>query len=264
MSYFKTTLAVAIIAASGILPLTAHASHSTGRSARKTHTLPKAKKTAQAQPRLLSYAAQQRMRNRALLLAQAKDKRLRALPVVEGDARSKAALRAQNRVYIEQHPEWFATPYRSHTLHLQDGTSLVDNAHLQSVTDQVISRLQHQLGKPYVWGGTSPQQGFDCSGLVYFAYNKLLSAKLPRTANEMYHFRRAVDVADNDLQRGDLLFFHIHTRNKADHVGVYLGDGRFIESPRTGENIRISYLADDFWQEHFLGSKRILTENTVL
>ncbi|EKY5482938.1 MAG: hypothetical protein Q610_ECBC00336G0001, partial [Escherichia coli DORA_B_14] len=107
-------------------------------------------------------------------------------------------------------------------------------------------------------------QGFDCSGLVFYAYNKILEAKLPRTANEMYHYRRATIVANNDLRRGDLLFFHIHSREIADHMGVYLGDGQFIESPRTGETIRVSQLAEPFWQDHFLGARRILTEETIL
>ncbi len=113
-------------------------------------------------------------------------------------------------------------------------------------------------------GGTRPDKGFDCSGLVFYAYNKILEAKLPRTANEMYHYRRATIVANNDLRRGDLLFFHIHSREIADHMGVYLGDGQFIESPRTGETIRVSRLAEPFWQDHFLGARRILTEETIL
>ena len=265
MSYFKNVLAVVFLAAGSVLPFTAQASHHAESPHPKTATSAKSgKKKAHAPGRALNYGAQLRMRNRSLLLAHAKNKQLHATPVIAGSARGKAALRAENRTYIEQHPEWFATPYRSHPLHLQNGARPADDMHLQNVTDRIISRLQRQLGKPYVWGGETPQEGFDCSGLVFFAFNKLLAAKLPRTANEMYHYRRAKDVADKDLQRGDLLFFHIHSRNKADHVGVYLGEGRFIESPRTGERIRISYLADDFWQAHFLGSKRILTANTVL
>ena len=55
-----------------------------------------------------------------------------------------------------------------------------------------------------------------------------------------------------------------HSREIADHMGVYLGDGQFIESPRTGETIRVSRLAEPFWQDHFLGARRILTEETIL
>lgn len=265
MSYLKNVMAMVIIATGSVLPLKVIASpHSKNISQKTPLTRNKTRKKIYLASTDTSYAARQRMQNRKRLLEKANEKELGTTPVIVGNAQDKAALRAQNRVYIEQHPEWFATPYRTHNLHLQDGTSLADNSHLQTVTEKIMGRLKQQLGKPYVWGGESPQEGFDCSGLIFYAYNQLLAAKLPRTANEMFHFKRARNVADNDLQRGDLLFFHIHTRNKADHVGVYLGDGRFIESPRTGERIRISYLSDDFWQEHYLGSKRILTDNTVL
>ena len=192
----------------------------------------------------------QRMQNR-LLLAKAKVKRLSPTPVIRGNREAKAALRAQNRALLQRHPEWFATPF------------LADGLHLQPVIEKAIRRLQAQLGKPYVWGGETPEEGFDCSGLIFYAFNPLLAAKLPRTANEMYHYRQALDVADHDLRRGDLLFFGIHSRDKADHVGVYLGDNRFIESPRTGEQIRISNLTDAFWQTHYLGGKRVLLNSTV-
>lgn len=192
----------------------------------------------------------QRMHNR-LLLAKAKAKRPPSTPVIRGNSAAKAALRAQNRALLQRHPEWFAMPL------------LADDLHLQPVVEKAIRRLQAQLGKPYVWGGETPEEGFDCSGLIFYAFNPLLAAKLPRTANEMYHYRQALDVADNDLRRGDLLFFGIHSRDKADHVGVYLGNNRFIESPRTGEQIRISDLSDAFWQARFLGGKRILLNSTV-
>lgn len=211
----------------------------------------------------LSYAARQRRHNRQLLL-KAKAASPPATQIVTGSAQTRATLRAQNRAFVAQHPAWFNTPYRPVSGHLQDGTSLADSDYMQSVTDKVMRRLQHQLGKPYLWGGETPEEGFDCSGLVFYAFNSLLAAKLPRTADEMYHYRRAQDVADNDLRRGDLLFFRIHSATKVDHMGVYLGDGRFIESPRTGERIRISELNDAFWQQHYLGSKRIILQNTVL
>lgn len=207
----------------------------------------------------LSYAARQRQHNRELLRAKQQLKLAQTTPVVRGNAQAKAALRAQNRRRLEQYPEWF-TPMRSH---LQDGTGLVNNRYLMHVTDTIIQRLQQQLGKPYVWGGETPEEGFDCSGLVYYAYNSMLATKLPRTADAMYHFPQARNIADRDLQRGDLLFFRIHSSHKADHMGVYLGDGRFIESPRTGERIRISYLNEEYWQRHFLGGRRIIMNNTV-
>lgn len=227
---------------------------------------------AKVQPLLsdahLSYAAQMRMRNRARLLKQyhAKVKK-QASYVVVGNAQSKKALRLQNRSLIKQHPEWFPGPLKASDhrwQELAENDHFLSSDHLHNITEVAIHRLEQQLGKPYLWGGTSPDQGFDCSGLIFYAYNKILAAKLPRTANEMYHYRRATIVANRDLRRGDLLFFHIHSRDIADHMGVYLGQGQFIESPRTGETIRVSHLSNDFWQDHYLGARRILTENTIL
>ena len=123
---------------------------------------------------------------------------------------------------------------------------------------KVMSKLKKQLGKPYVWGGSSPKTGFDCSGLVWYAYTTSIKRKLPRTANGMYTAKNLKHVKKSRLHRGDLIFFGIHKKTKADHVGVYLGEGKFIEAPRTGLNVRISYLTDDFWQDHYLGSRRVI------
>ncbi len=200
-----------------------------------------------------SYAARQRMQNRARLLKQYQTHlKKQASYIVEGNAKSRRALRQHNREQIKQHPEWFPAPLKANDRRWQalaENNHFLSSNHLHNITEVAIHRLEQQLGKPYVWGGTRPDKGFDCSGLVFYAYNKILEAKLPRTANEMYHYRRATIVANNDLRRGDLLFFHIHSREIADHMGVYLGDGQFIESPRTGETIRVSRLAEPFWQE---------------
>ncbi|WP_312168017.1 C40 family peptidase [Atlantibacter hermannii] len=216
-----------------------------------------------------SYAARQRMYNRTKLFKLWKEKKHNAEKnVVVGNKTSKAALRTKNRLLVREHPEWFPGPYNVRDHHwdrLRDSDGELYSDRLRNATDMIVDRLQDQLGKPYVWGGTSPTQGFDCSGLVFYAYNKLLASKLPRTANEMYHYRHARPIARHDLKRGDLLFFGIHSAgDHADHVGVYLGDGDFIEAPRTGLNIRISHFADDFWQDHFIGARRILTANNIL
>ncbi|WP_368894608.1 C40 family peptidase [Kluyvera ascorbata] len=217
---------------------------------------------------LLSYGASLRRQNREKLWGAYHAKlQKQASYIVVGDAESKKALRQQNRLLIKQHPEWFPGPLKASDRHwkaLAENAHFLNSDHLHNMTEVAIHRLEQQLGKPYVWGGVNPDQGFDCSGLIFYAYNKILAAKLPRTANEMYHYRRATIVANNDLRRGDLLFFHIHSKELADHMGVYLGNGDFIESPRTGETIRVSHLADMFWQDHYLGARRILTENTVL
>lgn len=216
----------------------------------------------------LSYAATLRMRNREKLWGEYHTaQKKQASYIVKGDEESKRALRQQNRLLIKEHPEWFPGPLKASDRHWQtlaENPHFLSSDHLHNMTEVAIHRLEQQLGKPYIWGGVNPERGFDCSGLIFYAYNKILAAKLPRTANEMYHYRRATIVSNNDLRRGDLLFFHIHSQEIADHMGVYLGNGDFIESPRTGETIRVSHLADNFWQDHYLGARRILTENTIL
>ncbi len=133
----------------------------------------------------------------------------------------------------------------------------------QHAQQTAMTKLMHQVGKPYRWGGTSPNTGFDCSGLVYYAYKDLMRIKMPRTANEMYHLRDAAPVKRSELESGDLVFFRINNRGAADHVGVYVGNGKFIQSPRTGEEIKITSLGDDYWQGHYVGARRVMTPKTI-
>jgi len=126
-----------------------------------------------------------------------------------------------------------------------------------------MNKLMNQIGKPYRWGGTSPRTGFDCSGLVYYAYKDLVKFRIPRTANEMYHLRDAAAVDRGELQSGDLVFFRTRGRGTADHVGVYVGNGKFIQSPRTGRDIQITSLSEDYWQRHYVGARRVMTPKTI-
>lgn len=133
----------------------------------------------------------------------------------------------------------------------------------QKARETAVSKLMGQLGKPYLWGGSSPKTGFDCSGLVWYAYKDLVKFKIPRTANAMYHLRDAAPIRRDRLEKGDLVFFRINGRGTADHVGVYLGGGKFIQSPRTGKDIQVSALSDDYWQEHYIGARRVMTPKTI-
>lgn len=133
----------------------------------------------------------------------------------------------------------------------------------QKARQTAMNKLMGQLGKPYHWGGVSPRTGFDCSGLVYYAYKDVVKFRMPRTANEMYHMNKATSVNRNALRKGDLVFFRLSRRGVADHVGVYLGNGKFIQSPRTGKDIQITALNDDYWQRHYLGARRMMTPMTI-
>ncbi|MFK3659366.1 C40 family peptidase [Scandinavium sp. NPDC088450] len=134
---------------------------------------------------------------------------------------------------------------------------------VQKAQKTAMNKLMGQIGKPYRWGGTSPRTGFDCSGLVYYAYKDLVKFRIPRTANEMYHLRDARAVDRGELQSGDLVFFRTRGRGTADHVGVYVGNGKFIQSPRTGRDIQITSLSEDYWANHYVGARRVMTPKTI-
>lgn len=121
---------------------------------------------------------------------------------------------------------------------------------------QVVDTLLAQLGKAYRWGGDSPHTGFDCSGLVNYAYRGHTNAVLPRTADGLFHMRESRVVSDKTLKPGDLVFFSMEGKH-VDHVGVFLGNGNFIEAPHTGENVKIARLDNERYRRHYRGAKRL-------
>ncbi|MDC7886867.1 C40 family peptidase [Escherichia coli] len=157
--------------------------------------------------------------------------------------------------------------YKSHCVKVKNAASgtLADahKAKVQKATKVAMNKLMQQIGKPYLWGGSSPRTGFDCSGLVYYAYKDLVKIRIPRTANEMYHLRDAAPIERSELKNGDLVFFRTQGRGTADHVGVYVGNGKFIQSPRTGQEIQITSLSEDYWQRHYVGARRVMTPKTL-
>lgn len=113
----------------------------------------------------------------------------------------------------------------------------------------VFNLAKHYLGTPYVFGGDSPH-GFDCSGLVYFAYQQL-GIDVPRTAADQYRHARPVRL--DRLAPGDLVFFRLE-RNHVGHVGIYAGDSRFIHAPRPGSKVTYDRLDSPFWRRRFVGA----------
>jgi len=109
------------------------------------------------------------------------------------------------------------------------------NARVHSVLAQALA----QLGIPYRWGGAAPDTGFDCSGLVKYVFETALGIELPRVSREQAQRGQSVDR--KELTPGDLVFFS--RRGKTiNHVGIYLGDGRFVHAPRSGRDVTVSKL----------------------
>ncbi|MBO0492563.1 C40 family peptidase [Pseudomonas sp. Marseille-Q1929] len=123
-------------------------------------------------------------------------------------------------------------------------------------SSNVLSRAVNVLGTPYRWGGSSPSKGFDCSGLVKYAFNDVAAVDLPRTSNAMAagHGQK---VDRKDLKPGDLLFFKLKSR-QVNHVAIYLGNDRFIHAPRRGKSVSIDTLKKPFWDKNYVIAKRVL------
>jgi hypothetical protein len=119
---------------------------------------------------------------------------------------------------------------------------------------EVANLAQAQLGRPYRWGGNLPQRGFDCSGLVQWTYQSV-GVDLPRVVREQVRVGRSVDP--QRLHPGDLVFFNL-TGDRASHVGIYVGEGRFVHAPRTGQPVRTDELSDPYWRQRWSATRRIL------
>jgi cell wall-associated NlpC family hydrolase len=120
---------------------------------------------------------------------------------------------------------------------------------------EIVVTAESFIGIPYQWGGTSPEKGFDCSGLTMAVY-QMNGLNLPRTSGEQ--FAAGNPVGRSDMTKGDLVFFAIADKNKPTHVGLYTGDGRFIHAPRSGKAIRADSLSDTYFATRFLGGRTYL------
>jgi cell wall-associated NlpC family hydrolase len=112
-----------------------------------------------------------------------------------------------------------------------------------------------QLGIPYRWGGLSPLTGFDCSGLVVYVYQQVLQLKLPRVTYGQARESRPIDV--DDLRPADLVFFNT-MGPPFSHVGIYIGNRRFVHAPVSNEVVRIERLQLPYWMDRFNGGRRVI------
>ncbi len=125
-------------------------------------------------------------------------------------------------------------------------------------TTTLVSTAMGFLGVPYRRGGSNADTGFDCSGFVRTIFEQAKGLALPRRANEQ---AAATEVIDKkDLQPGDLVFFNT-MRRAFSHVGIYVGDGKFIHAPRSGATVRVEDMSGSYWQRRFNGARRVAAED---
>ena len=127
----------------------------------------------------------------------------------------------------------------------------------QGLSDRASDVVFNAMGKldvPYRLGGNTRETGFDCSGLVHAVYEQTLGLVLPRRAAEQAHSTQKIDK--DELKPGDLVFFNTMRRTFS-HVGIYVGDGKFIHAPRTGASVRVESMQTSYWARRFDGARRV-------
>ena len=120
--------------------------------------------------------------------------------------------------------------------------------------EKALDIAQSLIGIPYQYGGDSPEQGFDCSGLVQYVYQQA-GLEIPRTTGQQY--RRVQAIPSRFLRPGDLVFFTTKFNRFVSHVGIYLGNNRFIHAPSSGKTVSIASLKDPYWRRHFASAGRL-------
>ena len=123
-----------------------------------------------------------------------------------------------------------------------------------SAQDLVLKGLE-LVGINYRRGGTNPDSGLDCSGFVQVVFRDSVGKLLPRTAKEQSEVGNVVDK--DELKPGDLVFFNT-MRRAFSHVGIYLGDNRFLHAPRTGSEIRVEDMNQSYWVKRYNGARRVI------
>lgn len=129
------------------------------------------------------------------------------------------------------------------------------SAKTSAAKQSVIKTAKQMLGVKYRYGGRTPNRGFDCSGLVQYSH-RAAGISLPRTTSQQ--FKAAKRISRRYLKAGDLVFFKTTVSRPVSHVGIYLGNNKFIHAPSSGKRVKISSMKDRYWRKRFTGAGRVL------
>jgi cell wall-associated NlpC family hydrolase len=124
-------------------------------------------------------------------------------------------------------------------------------------TETLINNAMQLIGVRYRWGGNTPQSGLDCSGFVRYVFNDTFGFLLPRKSAQMS--KVGLEIGKEELRPGDLVFFNT-MRHAFSHVGIYVGNNKFIHAPSKGKSIRVDDMTKVYWEKRYNGARRL--ENT--
>ena len=126
---------------------------------------------------------------------------------------------------------------------------------MRDTASDLVMQAMNFLGVPYRRGGNSADQGFDCSGFTRFVFENSIGLVLPRRADQQAQTVSLQSVKREELKPGDLVFFNT-MRRAFSHVGIYVGEGKFIHAPRTGGEVRVEDMRAAYWAKRFNGARR--------
>ncbi|MFN8769646.1 MAG: C40 family peptidase [Neisseriaceae bacterium] len=132
-----------------------------------------------------------------------------------------------------------------------------DVAQNNDAIGEILIQAMSLMGISYKWGGNTPETGMDCSGFIRYVFKKSMGITLPRTADGMSKVGKRVSI--DEMQPGDLILFNTLHGRRNSHIGMYIGNNQFIQSPRTGQKIQITEY-NNYWRAHTNGIKRIVQE----
>ncbi|MGQ5522497.1 C40 family peptidase [Chitinimonas sp. PSY-7] len=141
-----------------------------------------------------------------------------------------------------------------------DALSALESEAGSRFTQDIMLQALGLIGVTYRWGGSTPESGLDCSGFIRYVFQQALNIALPHNAFAIS--RLGEDVKKEALKPGDLVFFNTLGR-KFSHVGIYLGDDRFIHSPRKGSKVQIVRITDAYWAKRYNGGRRVTHESVA-
>jgi len=127
------------------------------------------------------------------------------------------------------------------------------------LAEEVVLSALSLIGVPYRWGGSTPHEGLDCSGLVQWVYRGSANLILPRRSEEM--MSQGQPIAVQSLRAGDLVFFNTMQR-PGSHVGIYIGQGRFVHAPNSRGVVRIESIEQSYWASRFDGARRFIPDRS--
>ena len=126
---------------------------------------------------------------------------------------------------------------------------------MRDTASDLVMQAMNFLGVPYRRGGNTADQGFDCSGFTRYVFQNSIGLVLPRRADEQAKSNSLLNVKREELKPGDLVFFNT-MRRAFSHVGIYVGEGKFIHAPRAGGEVRVEDMRQAYWSKRFNGARR--------